>query len=120
MNSTLAKNSVPLLRWVLGLVVIVESVRFAFSASAAHFLQKVGLPAWIPAVLGSSEAIAALLFLLPFTALAGSYLLLVVFLLAALLHFLHGQFDVGGLLVYAAAVIVCMTTKGQPAHRGAP
>lgn len=114
MNSALAKNSVPLLRWVLGLVIIVESGRFAFSTEAAHFLRKAGLPAWIQPALGISEAIAAVLFLLPFTTLAGSYLLLVIFVLAALLHVLHGQFDVGGLLVYAAAVFVCMTTEITP------
>jgi uncharacterized membrane protein YphA (DoxX/SURF4 family) len=114
MNSALAKNSISLLRWVLGLVVILESGRFVFSTAAAHFLQKTGLPAWIQPTLGISEAIAALLFLLPFTTLPGSYLLLVIFALAALLHVLHGQFDVGELLVYAAAVLVCMTTKANP------
>jgi uncharacterized membrane protein YphA (DoxX/SURF4 family) len=114
MNSALAKNSVPLLRWVFGLVVILESGRFVFSTAAAHFLRQIGLPAWIQPTLGISEAIAALLFVLPFTTLAGSYLLLVIFALAALLHVLHGQFDVGELLVYAAAVVVCMTTKANP------
>jgi hypothetical protein len=113
MNSALAKKSVPLLRWVLGLVVILESGRFVFSTGAAHFLQKTGLPAWIQPALGISEAVAALLFLLPFTALVGSCLLLVIFVLAALLHVLHGQIDVGGLLVYAAAVLVSMTTMAN-------
>jgi hypothetical protein len=46
---------------------------------------------------------------MPFATLAGSYLLLVVFLLAALVHVLHGQYDVGGLVVYSVAVFVCMT-----------
>jgi hypothetical protein len=117
MNSALAKNSVPLLRWVLGLVVILESGRFVFSTAAAHFLQRAGLPSWIQPVLGISEALAALLFVLPLTNLAGGYLLLAMLALAALLHVLHGQFDVGGLLVYAAAVLVCMTTKAnQPSE----
>jgi hypothetical protein len=38
----------------------------------------------------------------------GSYLLLVVFGFAALVHLLHGQYEVGGLAVYAVAVLVCM------------
>jgi uncharacterized membrane protein YphA (DoxX/SURF4 family) len=120
MNSALAKISVPLLRWILGLVVIVESGRFVFSAAVAHFLLKVGLPAWFQPVFGISEALAALLFLLPFATLAGGYLLLVIFIFAALIHLLHDQFDVGELLVYAAAVLVCMATKANPPAKVLP
>ncbi len=47
MNARLAKLSIPLLRWTLGLVVLLESCQFIFSASAAHFLAKAGLPSWI-------------------------------------------------------------------------
>jgi hypothetical protein len=107
MNARLAKSSIPLLRWTVGLVVLLESCRFVFSTSAAHFLAKAGLPAWIRPVLGGAEIVAVLLFLIPLTALIGSYLLLVIFGLAALVHILHGQYDGGGLLVYAAAVLVC-------------
>jgi hypothetical protein len=59
-------------------------------------------------VLGGSEIIAAVLFLVPFTATIGGYLLLVIFAVAALLHILHGQYGVEGLLVYAVAAIVSM------------
>ena len=108
MNTRLKNFSIPLLRWTLGLVVLLESCQFAFSNSAAHFLAKAGLPSWFRPVLGGAEIIAAVLFLLPWTALLGSYILLVIFALAALVHVLHGQFDVGGLVVYATAVLVCM------------
>ncbi len=108
MNIKLAKASIPLLRWALGLVVVLESAEFILSNSAAHFLSKAGLPSWLQPLLGSSEILAAVLFLLPFTAKVGSYLLLLIFAFAALLHFLHGQFNVGGLVVYAAAVLVCL------------
>jgi hypothetical protein len=113
MNIKLANASVPLLRWTLGLVVVLESAEFILSNSAAHFLVKAGLPSWIQPVLGGSEIVAAVLFLLPFTAKVGSYLLLVIFALAALLHILHGQFNVGGLVVYAAAVLVCLAHVGN-------
>jgi len=113
MNIKLANASIPLLRWALGLVVVLESAEFIFSNSAAHFLVKAGLPSWIQPVLGGSEIVAAVLFLLPFTAKVGSYLLLVIFALAALLHILHGQFNVGGLVVYAAAVLVCLAHAGN-------
>ena len=108
MNARLAKSSIPLLRWTLGLAVLLESFVFVFSNSAAHFLAKAGLPLWIRPVLGGAEIIAAILFLVPFTAVIGSYLLLVVFGFAALVHILHGQYEVGGLAVYAAAVLVSM------------
>jgi uncharacterized membrane protein YphA (DoxX/SURF4 family) len=113
MNIKLANASIPLLRWILGLVVVLESVEFIFSNSAGHFLAKAGLPSWIQPALGGSEILAAVLFLLPFTAKIGSYLLLIIFALAALLHILHGQFNVGELVVYAAAVLVCLAHAGN-------
>lgn len=108
MSTALTKFPVPLLRWTLAVVVFAESLQFAFSASAAHFFLKTGLPLWLRPALGVPEAIAAVLFVLPFTMALGAYLLLVIFTLAALIHVLHGQFDVGGLVVYAAVVLVCL------------
>jgi uncharacterized membrane protein YphA (DoxX/SURF4 family) len=108
MMKRLKNFSIPLLRWTLGLVVLLESCQFAFSTSAAHFLAKAGLPSWLRPVLGGAEIIAAVLFLLPWTALVGSYLLLVIFALAALVHVLHGQYNLEGLVLYAVAVFVCM------------
>jgi hypothetical protein len=117
MNARLMKSSIPLLRSTLGLVVILESFEFVFSSSAAHFLAKAGLPAWIRPVLGSCEIIAAVLFLVPFTTWIGGCLLLAVFGLAALVHILHGQYGVEGLLVYAVAVLVCMAYTENRTHR---
>jgi hypothetical protein len=108
MNTRLAYFSTPLLRWTLGLVVILESFLFVFSAPAAHFLAKAGLPPWIQPVLGGAEILAAVLFLVPLTIAIGGFLLLMIFAFAVLLHILHGQYQVGELFVYAAAVIVCM------------
>jgi hypothetical protein len=115
MNQNLRRASIPLLRWTLGLVVVLQSFEFVFSSSAAHFLAQAGLPAWTRPALGGSETIAAVLFLVPFTATIGGYLLLVIFGLAALLHILHGQYGVEGLLVYAVAVLVSMAhTEDRP------
>lgn len=108
MNTRFANFSIPLLRWTLGLVVILESFLFVFSSSAAHFLAKAGLPSWIQPILGGTEILAAVLFLVPLTAAIGGYLLLVIFAFAILLHLLHGQYQVGELFVYAAAITVCM------------
>ncbi|HLZ52747.1 MAG TPA: DoxX family protein [Candidatus Acidoferrum sp.] len=111
MNTRLKNISLPLLRWTLGLVVILQSGRFMFSASAAHILAKAGLPAWVRPALGGAELLAAILFLVPFTTLVGGYLLLVIFALAAVVHLLHGQFGVEGLVLYASVVLACMTTR---------
>jgi hypothetical protein len=111
MNVYLTRYSIPLLRWTLGLVVILESCRFVFSGSAAHFLAKAGLPWWIRPVLGGAEVVAAILFIVPVTSLIGGYALLVIFGMAAIVHFLHGQFGVEGLVLYAVAVLVCIAYK---------
>jgi hypothetical protein len=46
----------------------------------------------------------------------------VIFFLAALIHVLHGEFDIGVLLIYAMAVWVSMAYRGsaesETAHDG--
>jgi hypothetical protein len=105
------------LRWVLGLVVLLESVQFTLSSSVARLLTNMGLPLWIRPALGGSEIVAVLLFLIPPSYLLGGYLLLVVFAFAIVLHLLHGEFEVGALLVYIMAVIVCLTHHHRPARK---
>jgi hypothetical protein len=61
-----------------------------------------------------AEIAAAILFLVPLTTLLGGYLLLAIFFLAALLHILRGEFDIGVLLVYAMAVLL---SNGLPQRR---
>jgi len=85
MNIKFVNASILLLRWTLGLVVVLESAEFTLSNSAAHFLAKAGLPSWIQPVLGGLEIFAAVLFLLPFTAKIGSYLLFII--LRSLLYY---------------------------------
>ena len=108
MSQVLRKRSVTLLRWTLGIVVLLQSIRFVLSSSAAHFLAAAGLPGWIRPALGGGEAVAAVLYLLPYTRSIGSYAMLVIFALAVVLHVVHGQFEVEWLVVYAMAVIVTM------------
>ncbi len=113
MNERLTKIALPALRWSVGLVVLWESWEFTFGQSALRAFAKTGLPLWIRPLLGGSEILAAVLFLVPAASLVGGYALLVVFFFAALIHILHGWYDVGALVVYAMAVLVCM------AHRDA-
>jgi hypothetical protein len=117
MNARFKESAIAGLRWVLSLVVLLESVLFALSPAAAHQFAKTGLPAWIRPALGGGEAIAALLFLVPAARQAGGYGLLAIFAISAGIHFVHGQYDVGSLIVYAMAVIVCMTAQEVPHER---
>ncbi|HEY2547835.1 MAG TPA: hypothetical protein VGI46_17315, partial [Candidatus Acidoferrum sp.] len=63
MKTNPLKSPILLLRWTLGIVVLLESIEFVFSASAARFLAKTGLPSSVQPVLGGAEIIAAVLFL---------------------------------------------------------
>ena len=108
-------QSIPLavLRWTLGLVVLWQSWQFAISTGAAHLLGRMGLPRWIAPVMGGVEILAAALFLIPKFARIGGYLLLAIFLLAAVIHVLHGQYEIESLLVYGAAVYACLSANGK-------
>ena len=117
MNERLTKMALPLLRWSLGLVVAWESVEFAFGPAAMHMFAKTGLPVWIRPLLGCAEIVAAILFLVPAATSIGGYALLVIFFLAAMFHVLHGWYDVGGLVVYAAAVLACMAHRSSAGAR---
>jgi hypothetical protein len=119
MNALLKKIAIPGLRWVLALVVLLESAHFAISPAAPHELAGTGLPQWIPPALGGSKVIAVLLFLVPASIVVGGYALLLIFAIAVGIHFLLGQYDVGHLVVYGMAVIVCMTCRKKEAVRGA-
>jgi uncharacterized membrane protein YphA (DoxX/SURF4 family) len=114
MSPRLKQLSIPALRWVLGIVVMIQSLHFVFSHSTAHFFAKIGVPLWVRPVLGGIEILAAVLFVLPATLRVGGYLLLIVFVLAIAIHVVHGQYDVESLLVYCMAVFVCVAHPGQP------
>jgi hypothetical protein len=94
---------------VLGVVILQRACVLGLSPRAAEGFSHTGLPDLIRLVLACSEAAAALLFLAPGTLGVGSWSLLVVFVGAIGMHVAHGEFNVGGLLVYAAAVLVVLT-----------
>ncbi|HEY0705013.1 MAG TPA: hypothetical protein VGD60_19775 [Candidatus Acidoferrales bacterium] len=103
-----SNNAMAVLRWTLGLVIAFESVRTAWMAfPEIHEAGHHGAHAWIRLVLGSLEAVGAVLFLLPATVMAGGWILLAVFAVAFLFHALGGEFR-GDLLIYAVAALACM------------
>ncbi len=92
-----------ILRWTLGLVILRQSLRFAFSPGAAETFAKTGMPNVVHLALAWSEAVAALLLLIPRTIVIAGRLLIAVLVAAIVIHLLHKWFDVGVLLVYGAA-----------------
>jgi hypothetical protein len=109
MNQQLKQFAVPALRWAVGMIVLLESVHFTFAPASLPHFARTGLPQWIRPALGGSEIVATLLFLLPAAGMVGGYLLLLIFSIAIAIHFSLGEFDVGSLIVYGMAVLVCMT-----------
>jgi DoxX-like family len=114
MNGSAKRLAIPGLRWAVGLVVLWQSLEFVFSESSARAFAHTGLPAWIRPVLGGIEMIAAIIFLVPAATIVGGYALLFVFLTAVIIHILHGWYDVGALVVYAMAVLVCIAHHERP------
>lgn len=99
------------LRWVLGVVVLVQSLLFLLDLPAIGTSAHSGMPAAVRLILGWSEILAAILFMIPSSMVAGSWSLLIVFTGAIVLHIAHRDYNVGGLLVYSAAVLVVMTHR---------
>jgi hypothetical protein len=50
-------------------------------------------------------------------ALIGGYALLAILILAVAIHILHGWYDVGSLLISAAAVLVCVASVQEKRER---
>jgi len=99
------------LQWSLGLVLVYECSRLVFSAGAAHSFERTHLPQWFRIAIGSVELLGAILFLIPPVMTTGGRLLLATFGVAAIVHLLHGQSDVGYLIIYAMAVLTVMTGR---------
>ncbi len=105
------------LQWALGMVILAESAHFAFSAEAAHAFAKTVLPGFLRPALAWTEIAAAILFLVPCASVIGGRFLIVVLGLTIVLHLLHGWFEVGALLVYAAAAWAVIAEKSVPAEQ---
>jgi len=90
------------LQWTLGVVVFAEAARVVFSVHA-HAAHSLGVPVAVLTALALAEMLAAALFLIPPTMGIGGIALMAIFALAMVIHLVHGQANVGALLVYAAA-----------------
>ena len=99
------------LRWTLAIVVLGQTISFLYGSQASSEQVRHALPNALRLALGWSEAVGALLFLLPPTLALGGWLLIAVFSGATLVHLAHGQFGVGVLLVYITAVLVVLAHR---------
>jgi hypothetical protein len=96
------------LRVVLGVVVLQRACVLALGPRAAETFAHTGWPNALRLGLAWAEITAAVLFLVPGTLVVGAWSLIAVFLWALALHVAHGDWDVGGLLVWTAAVVVVL------------
>lgn len=97
-----SKVGLCVLQWALGIVVLIEAVMFVMPG-AAHEFARTHMPGFVRLVVGFGEIGGAVLLLIPATVVRGAWLLLAVFIMAILLHLLHGLYGIGNLVVYAAA-----------------
>jgi hypothetical protein len=110
MSTTQTRFALTVLQWTLGVVILVESVLFVLP-SAAHEFARTHMPGFIRFVLGGGEIAGCILLLIPRTAIRGAWLLLAVFVMAILMHLLHGMYGVGNLVIYSAAAFVVAVGK---------
>jgi DoxX-like family len=96
------KTALTGLQWTLGLVILLEAILFVMPG-AAHDFAKTHMPDIVRQGLGWGEIIGAVLLLIPWTAVRGAWFLVGIFVLAIVVHLLHGTFNVGNLLIYTAA-----------------
>ncbi|MGC2446709.1 MAG: hypothetical protein WA477_03640 [Candidatus Sulfotelmatobacter sp.] len=102
MSSSQAKLGLTVLQWTLGIVILIEAVLFVLP-SAAHDFARTHLPGIVRMIVGFGEIFGSILLLIPKTAVRGAWLLLAVFVMAILIHLLHGLYGIGNLVIYAAA-----------------
>ena len=96
------KTALTGLQWTLGLVILTEATLFVMPG-ARHEFARSHMPDVVRQVLGWGEIIGSVLMLIPRTAARGAWVLTGIFILAMVIHLLHGMYNVGDLVIYTAA-----------------
>ncbi len=99
-----ARLGLTILRLVLGVVIFIEAVLFLLP-NAAHAFAATHMPGFVRLILAGGEIVGCVLMLIPKTATRGAWVLFAVFVMAILVHLLHGQYGVGNVVIYAAAAL---------------
>jgi hypothetical protein len=110
MSASRAKAALTVLRWTLGVVILIEAILFVLPSSA-HIFARTHMPNAIRLVLGFGEIAGCVLMLIPRTAIRGAWLLMIIFGLAIVIHLLHGMYEVGNLAIYTAAAWAIAASK---------
>jgi len=110
--SSQTKTALTVLQWALGIVILIEAVRFVLPG-AAHDFARTHMPGFIRLVVGFGEIVGCVLLLIPRTSIRGAWLLVAVFVFAILIHLLHGMYGIGNLVIYAAASFAIAVGKGN-------
>jgi len=105
-----AKCGLTVLRWSLGIVILIEAVMFVLPG-AAHDFARTHMPNVVRMIVGFGEMAGSVLLLIPQTVVRGAWLLLAVFVMAILIHLMHGLYGVGNLVVFAAAAFAIAVGK---------
>ena len=111
MSFVKAKCGLIVLQYSLGIVILIQAVMFVLP-SAAHDFARTHMPGFVRLVLGFGEIVGCILLLIPQTAIRGAWLLVAVFVMAILMHLLHGMYGIGNLVIYAAAAFAIAVGKG--------
>jgi hypothetical protein len=104
------KDALTGLQWALGIVVLIEAVLFVMPG-AGHDFARTHMPDMVRQVLGWGEIIGAVLLLIPRTAVRGGWTVVVMFVMAILVHLLHGTYNAGNLVIYRAAAWTVATRR---------
>ena len=110
MSLVKSKYGVTVLQYSLGVVILIEAVMFVLPG-AAHEFGRTHMPGFVRMVLGFGEILGCVLLLIPQTAIRGAWVLVAVFIMAILLHLLHGMYGVGDLVIYTAAAFAIAVGK---------
>jgi uncharacterized membrane protein YphA (DoxX/SURF4 family) len=104
------------LQWTLGVVILIEAILFVMPSGSRAF-SETHMPGFIRIVLGWGEIAGCILMLIPRTAARGAWVLAGVFVLAILIHLLHGLYEVGYLAIYTAAAVAVACGRASPEVR---
>ena len=100
------------LKWALGIVILIEGGIFVLTPDARLEFAKTHMPQILRLFLGWGEMLGAILLLIPRTAARGTWLLLIIFLVAIPVRVVHGMPSVGALGIYSVAAWAIAFEKG--------
>ena len=108
-----AQGALTGLQWALAIVILIEAGIFVLTPDARHVFRRTHLQLILRLFLGSGEIVGAILLLIPQTAVRGAWVLLSIFLVAILVHVVHGMPNVGALVIYSVAAWAIAFGKGR-------